>query len=240
LAILLTQALTGAAAFGTAAPPGGPPQSATSAGFISIVTTQAVTNAGGTVSGSANGATAAVTVPGGATTNGANVEISTGIPDTINAAPGNTVVADFSVALVDQSSGLKMAGPFTPPISLTITDPSILATDTVVMVTAPGQTTTVSGATVAAGTATVTFTNDPNFAVISSAATATTPTTTPASPASPGSPASPSAATPAISGATSVVTGKPFLGEGLLASLLVLSGLVVFGTIVWRRRRRVA
>jgi hypothetical protein len=234
LAILLTQALTGAAAFGTVTPPGGPPQSATSAGFISIVTTQAVTNAGGTVTGSANGATAAVTVPTGATTNGANVEISTGIPDTINAGPGNTVVADFSVALVDQSSGVKMAGPFTPPISLTISDPSILATDTVVMVTAPGQTTTVSGATVAAGSAIVTFANDPNFAVISSAAPATTPTTTPASPASP------SAATPAISGATSVVTGKPFLGEGLLAGLLVLSGLVVFGTIVWRRRRRVA
>jgi hypothetical protein len=160
------------------------------------------------------------------------VWISTGIPSTLNVGSGQTVEADFSVALVDPTTGEEMSGPFSSPISLTISDPSIAPGDSVVIVTAPGQTTTVSGAQVAQGDAVVTFTTDPNFAVVAAATSSTTTTVV-----GPTTPAAPDSVVP---GATSIVTGKPFLGEGLLAGLLVLAGGAVFATVAWRRRRRAA
>ena len=72
---------------------------------------------------------------------------------------------------------------------------------------------TESGATLAAGSATVTFDRDPNFAVLA-------PTGTAAS---------------GIPGATGASTGKPFLGEGILAGLLLLLGAA--GLSYARRRR---
>ena len=67
--------------------------------------------------------------------------------------------------------------------------------------------------TVAPGAAVVSFDTDPDFAVLSpSATTATT-----------------------IPGATSSVTGKPFIGEGILAGALIALGIT--GLVIARRRR---
>jgi hypothetical protein len=72
---------------------------------------------------------------------------------------------------------------------------------------------TESSATVTAGLATVSFDSDPNFAVLASAGTAAS----------------------AIPGATGATTGKPFLGEGIAAALLLLLGVAGLG---YARRRR--
>jgi hypothetical protein len=72
---------------------------------------------------------------------------------------------------------------------------------------------TESSATVTAGSATVTFDSDPNFAVLAPTGTATC----------------------AVPGATGATTGKPFLGEGILAGLLLLLGATGLG---YARRRR--
>jgi len=233
LTALLTQLVAGGNAFGAERSynPDGPPPSAVGAGFITAVTAQPVTGSGGTVIGSANGAAITVTVPSGSVPNGAEVVISTGTPSTLNAGTGQTVVDDFSVALVDPDTGFKLSGPFSPPISMTISDPSITSGDSVVILFAPGQAISVSDAVVTQGQAVVTFTNDPNFAVVSSTTSTSTtgvvspPLTTPSTPSG------------AVPNATTVVTGEPFLGEALIAGLLVLAGGAVFAT-VWRRRRR--
>jgi hypothetical protein len=64
-----------------------------------------------------------------------------------------------------------------------------------------------------AGAAVVSFDTDPDFAVLSPLATSAT----------------------TIPGATSSVTGKPFVGEGILAGALIALG--VIGLAVARRRR---
>jgi hypothetical protein len=243
LTVLLTQLVAGGSAFGAASvyTPGLPPPSALGGGFITVVTAQPVSGSGGTVTGSANGATATVTVPTGSLPNGGEVVISTGTPSTLNAGTGQTVVADFSIALVDPNTGLVLMGPFSPPISVTISEPSIAPGDSVVILYAPGQTTSVSGADVTQGQAVVTFTTDPNFAVVSSTTStapgvgSSTPTTAPGVGSS-----TPTSATGAVPNATSVVTGMPFLGEELLAGLLVLAGGAVLAIAAWRRRRRMA
>ena len=165
------------------------------------------------MTGTANGATATVAVPAGSLPSGAEVVLSAGVPSTINAGNGSTVEADFSVVLLDSTTGEKLTGPFSPGITITIQSSSIKAGDTVVFVTGSGQSTAVSGAQVTAGQAVVTFTSDPNIAVL-----AGSPTTVP--------------------GATGATTGKPFMAEGLVAGALVLAGASGLG-IVLRRRRSV-
>jgi len=165
------------------------------------------------VSGSAYGATANVTVPAGSLPNGGEVVIAAGAPSSVNAGNGLTVVADFSVSVVDPNTGAPLTGPFNPAITLTISDPSITLGETVVVVTGPGQVTTVSGAQVTQGQVVVVFISDPNFAVVSSSTTT-------------------------VLGATSVATGKAFLGEGLVAGGLVLAGGI--GLFFALRRRRPA
>jgi hypothetical protein len=191
--------------------PTAPPPSAVAGGFTSIVTTQTVTSAGGTVTGAAFGATVTVTVPAGSLPNGGQVVLSAGSPGSIDAGSGSTVVADISVVFLDPNTGSKLPGPFSPPITVTISDPSIKAGDSMVIVTAPGQTTTVPGAQVTAGQALVAFTTDPNFAVVQSSTTS-------------------------VSGATVAPTGEPFLGEGLIAGALVAAGAA--GLVLANRRQR--
>ena len=140
--------------------------------------------------------------------------IAAGEPSSVDAGTDSTVVADFSVSVLDPNTGAPLTGPFNPAITLTISDPSIVAGQTVLVVTGPGQVSTVSGAQVTQGQAVVTFTTDPNFAVVS---TSTTP----------------------VPGGTSAVTGKAFLAEGLAGGgLIVAGGIGLFFAL--RRRRRFA
>lgn len=159
--------LAGAPAFGAGSGyvPTTPPGKAGSAGFSSIVTAQTVPSSGGTVTGSANGATCSVTVPAGAFPNGAIIVISAGAPSSINAGSGNTVVTDFSIVALDPNSGALLSGPFGAALTVTISASGITSSSTVVNVTAPGVTSAVN-AQVSQGQAVVSVTADPNLAVL--------------------------------------------------------------------------
>jgi hypothetical protein len=132
--------------YGACTGPGG-----ANAGFSTIVTAQTVPPSGGTVTGSANGATATVVVPPWALRRGGEVVIGTGDPNTIPVGPGQTVIAAFSVYVIDPNSGENIPGPFLPPLLLTISDPSIESTDSLVVVTGPGEVIPVPGADLDAG-----------------------------------------------------------------------------------------
>ena len=172
IGVILVAGLVAEPAFGAGSgyAPSAPPPQATGAGFTSIVTAQTVTSTGGTVTGAANGATCTVAVPAGAFPNGGEVVISQGSPGAINAGSGVTVVADFSVIVLDPDTGASLAGPFVPPITVTIGDADINASDTVVNVSAPGVTTPVTEAHVSTGEAVVPVSADPNLAVVRSSA----------------------------------------------------------------------
>ena len=142
-----------------------PPPSAAAGGFINIVTTRTLGASGGTVRGSANGATATVTVPTGALPRGGQLVITTGVPKSIDVGKTWKVVADFSVVVLSRSNGQKLPGPFSPEITVSIHDKVISSSDTVFVVTRPGVVSIDATAHLNPGVATLTFAKDPNYAV---------------------------------------------------------------------------
>lgn len=149
------------------------------AGFSTIVTAQSLPRSGGTVSGSANGATVTLIVPPWALPHGGEIVIGTGDPNTIAVGPGQTVIADFSISVIDPNSGANIPGPFLPPLVLTISDPSIESTDSLVIVTGPGEIVPVPGADVDAGLLDrLLLSDDANYALIRPTPPPPPPTTT--------------------------------------------------------------
>ena len=113
-----------------------------------------------------------MTVPRGSLPKGGEVVIGAGTKSTIHTGNDSTLVAGFSVDILNPDTGAKLKGPFNPAITLKITDPDIAPGDTVVFVTGPGHIKTASGAQVTEGQAVVKFTSDPNVAVLRAPSTA--------------------------------------------------------------------
>jgi hypothetical protein len=116
-----------------------------------------------TVSGTSGGTTEAITVPAGALPSGTTVSV---FPVT-NTAPlvaqvpaGSSYVLSFAVNW-EAPDGTSPAA--TAPITITITDPGIVAGDTIYELTSAGL--EAVGTATANGTVTITFSNDPTFLV---------------------------------------------------------------------------
>jgi len=124
---------------------------------------------------------------------------------------GYRAVAGVGVQV--QENGSPYPGTFLKPLTVTIRSSSI-TTSSVVMVWNGKAFVTDTASTITTGVATVSFDTDPDFAALS-----------------------PSVVSAAIPGATRAVTGKPFIGEGILAGVLVLLGASGLG-VGWRRRVR--
>jgi hypothetical protein len=110
-------------------------------------------------------------------------------------------------------NGAPYPGPFLKPITIDIASPKIDASS-VVGIWNGSAFVTDANSTVSAGQVSISMDSDPAFIVQS--------------------PTAPKGAT--VPSATAPVTGEPFLGEGILAGLLVLGGT---GAIFTNRRRRV-
>ncbi len=165
---VLLALIPGSAAFaaGNGYSPSAAPPSAVAGGFTKIVTSKTIHSGGGELKGSANGATALILVPAGALPNGGQLVLSDGALKSIPVGGLLKVVADFSVVVLNPNNGARLSGPWKPPITVTIHDASIKVGDKVVVVVRPGHVTIISRADVSNGMAVVTFTNDPNFAVV--------------------------------------------------------------------------
>jgi len=119
--------------------------------------------------------------------------------------------AGVGVEVVNSSTGQPLTGTFASTISVTITSSSITSNSKVVEFPTTGSPFVVSDATVTNGKAVISINSDPGFAVASPTSTAVVP------------------------GATSPVTGKNFLPEGLLAAGLIVAG--SSAVLVARRRQ---
>ena len=155
-----------ASAAGSGYGQGPPPPSATEEGFTRIVTSQTLTPSGGSLQGVANGATVSVIVPRGSLPNGGQVVVSTGAPKKVKTGRGDVVVADFSIVVIDPTTGAKLKGVFRPAIIVILLDRSIVARDFVVTVAGPDRVSRVTTARVTKGEVVATFTRDPNFEVV--------------------------------------------------------------------------
>lgn len=211
-AVLVTTGAGGALAAGDYGPPAPVPPTVPG-GHCVVVTSQTITPAGGTIGPvTIDGASVTLIVPAGAFP--VPVQITLTAPNLCGISTAGfrcfKVVAGVGIQL--QENGSTYPGPFLKPLSLDISSSSITASSILAVwngtafVTDP-EFTALSGELKAG------FDTDPDFAVLTPACRATT----------------------AIPGATSAATGKPLLGEGILAAVMLLLG--ASGLEFARRRR---
>jgi hypothetical protein len=205
-ALLAIPASAYAATGGIGAPDVPPINIGGTPGGQNVLCTLNVPPAGGTV----NCSGIAVTLP--STTNGLQVVFSSGAGPSCSLTPG------VAVTFYDPVTSVKFAGTFNPPATVKYANTAVEAGETVVIYNpATGKWTAapsgvVTAASTGDGTVSLTTSGDPTFAVLSS-----------------------SGSCAPIPGATVATTGKPFLGEGLLAGGLVLGGSAALWMIVRRR-----
>jgi hypothetical protein len=211
-AILVTTGAGGALAAGGYGPPAPVPPKVPG-GHCVAVTSQTITPAGGTIGPvTIDGASVTLIAPAGAFP--VPVQITLTAPNQCAISPAGfrcfKVVAGVGVQV--QENGSTYPGPFLKPLSLDMSSSSITASSILAVwngtafVTDPGM-------TALPGELKAGFDTDPDFAVLTPDCGATT----------------------AIPGATSAVTGKPLLGEGILAAVVLLLGA---GGLEFARRRR--
>lgn len=190
-----------------------PPSAPAPPGFSAVVTSVTIGPGGGTVGPVVvNGADVTLTVPAGAFPSPVQITLTSGDLATLGPAvfAGYNVVTAVGVQV--QLNGAAYPGTFLMPLTLTVRGSGI--TSASVVTTWNGASlATYSAATTASGVATVSFDSDPDFAVLS-------PVTTVAKP---------------VPSATVPVTGKPLVGEGILAGVLFAAGL---GGLGLSRRRK--
>ena len=211
-AILVTTGAGGALAAGGYGPPAPVPQTVPG-GYSVVVTSQTITPAGGTIGPvTINGASVTLIVPAGAFPVPVQITVTAPNLGAISTAGfrGFKVVAGEGIQV--QENGSTYPGTFLKPLTLVTSSPSITASSILAVwngtafVTDPDS-------TARSGELKASFDTDPDFAVLTPASGATT----------------------AIPGATSAVTGKPLLGEGILAAVVLLLG--ASGLEFARRRR---
>jgi hypothetical protein len=212
-AIMLINGVGAALAAGGSYGPPAPVPPTVPGGYFAVVTSQTITPAGGTIGPlTINGASVRLVVPAGAFP--VPVQITLTAPDL--GAIGNAGFRSFSVVagvgIQVQENGSTYPGTFLKPLTLDISSSSITSSSLVVVWNGTAFVTDPS-ATVRSGEARSSFDTDPDFAVLTPAGTAMT----------------------AIPGATSASTGKPLLGEGILAGVLLLLGA---SALAFARRRR--
>ena len=195
---------------------GAPPAPGGTGSFSTVVSVKDISGAtGGTAAATVHGATVNMYVPAGDFSGTVQAVFSSGDLTTIGTGGfGGKAVTAFAVQ-IDQD-GHKLPGPFAEPLKVTVTDPAISASS-VVYIEVGGAFVRATGWTVSNGTATGVITTAPDFLIDTPA-----PSSVPVG--------------VAIPGATTATTGKPFLGEGLLAAALAAIG--GFGAFGWRRQRR--
>ena len=169
-------------------------------GYSAVVTSRTITPAGGTIgSVSVPGGRVTLVIPAGAFP--VPVQITLVAPKLPSRDAGDKV--DTGVGIQIQENGVAYPGSFRKPLTLIMSSRSVISSS--VVATWNGKAfLIVPDATAAPGAATVRFDSHPTaFAVLS-----------PFVPA----------ASEAIPGATTSMTGEPFLGEGILAAVLLALG----------------
>ena len=211
-AMLVTTGAGGALAAGGYGPPAPVPPTVPGSHCV-VVTSQTVTPAGGTIGPvTIDGASVTLIVPAGAFPVPVQITLTALNLCAIRIAGFRCFKVVAGVGIQVQENGSAYPGPFLKPLSLgisssSITPSSILAVwNGTAFVTDP-EFTALSGELKAG------FDTDPDFAVLTPACGATT----------------------AIPGATSAPTGKPLLGEGILAAVVLMLG--ASGLEFARRRR---
>jgi hypothetical protein len=205
---LSTSAGAAGTGYGSSPPPPPPATPASVCNAGTVITSSTVSSTGGTVSGAVGASSVSVNVPSGDFSGGVQVAI-TDTSSTATAPTGDSIVLAFGVNFC--VNGSKVTGTFATPVTVTVTDPAIKPGQSLFIQTANGLVPVTPGS-IGNGSFTVTITGDPDFVLVSNAVATVIP------------------------GATAVVTGKPFLLEGLVAGCLLLLGCGLLLRLRFRHR----
>ncbi|HWE66222.1 MAG TPA: hypothetical protein VG298_06215 [Acidimicrobiales bacterium] len=174
-----------------------------------VASAGSVGSAGGTVTATVAGETITLVVPAGEFADGTQIIITNNSSTATSPAAGYTPVLAFGISVC--VNGVKNTGTFSA-IPVTVTGANIPSSAKLFVLN--GTTYVLDAATIGAGTVTFSLTSDPSFEVaVPSAAAAST----------------------VIPNSTIVVTGKPFLLEGLIAAVLLMAGVVLLLRLRLRR-----
>lgn len=184
----------------------------TPTGFTDIVTTQTIQPSGGTVNATAGSTTVTVTVPSGAFAAPVQVVVSSGTTSGLSDLPSGAQPT-LAIGIGFEQNGQKVTGTFNSPVTVTISNPSITTADQVVIYDPStgtyvpvSQATNVANVSVTNGKVTFQVLADPYIVLLASSSTS---------------------AAPAITGATSPVTGVPVVTEAVLGGVFVMAGLML-------------
>jgi hypothetical protein len=212
-AAMLITGVGGALAAGGYGP--APPLPPRVPGGYQCMVSRTLTPVGGTIGPvTIDGASVTLIVPAGAFP--VPVQITLCAPEL--GARGNAGFRGFrvvaGVGIQVQENGSTYPGTFLKPLTLDVSSSSITASSIVVVWNGTAFV-TVPDATARSGEVTASFDTDPDFAVLTPVGVAPT----------------------AIPGATSAATGKPLLGEGILAGVFLLLGASGLGFARSRRAK---
>lgn len=194
------------------APPPPPPPSLP--GFTTVLISRSIGPAGGTIGpASCDGASYVLTVPAGAFPSTVQITEFCGNLAVIAPAVFAGFTDESALGVEVQLHGAAYPGTFLKPLALTSDDTAYTAASVVGLWNGVSLTAD-SDETSAPGVVTVGFDTDPDFAFMSPTSVITKP----------------------VPKATAPVTGKPVVGEGILAGLLLVAG--TGGLAISRRRAR--
>ncbi len=185
-----------------------PPPGGIPGGYFTVITTQTIGPTGGTVGPVSSGPLAVtVHVPAGAFPFPLRVTLTAPNTAGIGSAGFPGFQAFGGVGVFIGHNGVKYRAAFGHPVTVSMASTSVASSDIAAVWNGSAF---VRTGTVSSGVAVASFDSDPAFAVLRPTGGA-------------------------ILGGTSAVTGKPLLGEGLLAATLLLAGI---GGLIHVRRRR--
>lgn len=198
-------------------PTSGTVPAGTPGGYTQVVAAKSISptaTTSTTIAVSVDGSPVKVVVPPGAFSTAVQVIVTAPVLSQVSSALGSlgysgyTAVAGMGVNVVT-SSGQLYSGSFLKPITVSVSNSLIASGDKVVEWSAHGTFSTISSASLSPGAASWTFQRDPAFAVIAPKSSV-------------------------VPSATSPVTGKPFVRDGLLGTMLIGGGMA----LLYRRRQK--
>lgn len=219
-AVLAAVGLVGASPAFAAGSGYGPPSSTSSTsagGFTAVAASQTVNSSGAKITATFGGETYVISIPAGDFT--APTQVTVYAPTDLGSIGAS---AGIEVVFSDPATGKSLSGTtLKTPIDVVVSSSAITKGDVVEVFNGSSFVDYTGTYSTSTGSANIEVTSDPTFAVVPPPKAAVPVTAT-------------------VPAATTVHTGKPFLGEELVAGAAGVLGLAAIGTAFGVRRRRSA